>query len=714
MSQAHRKDHAREVRTFCRLCEVNCGLVATVDEEGRLAALRPDKEHPVSRGFACHKGLLAKEVHHDPDRLMTPQRKTADGFEAAEWDDAIQDVAGRLQKIIDEHGPSAVGIYMGNPSAFNALGAMGVGMSAAALGTENLFNAGTQDCANKYAISEILYGSAEIHPMADLDHADFVLMVGTNPRVSKMSFLSTPDPVAALRSVRDRGAKTVFVNPLEIADLKDVGETLQIKPDTDAYLLAAILCEIERDPDLGFAQSALADVKNLDRLVEFVRAYPAERVAAVIGISAEMIVGLAHDFAKSEHAAIHVSTGVNMGRQGALAYYLAQMLSLVTGNLDVAGGNILPSRAILPMSLPEEASAYRQSSFGEYRPPRGTPPGALLADMIFDEVSPIKAMIVVAGNPLLSIAGGDRLEAALESLDLLVSVDFYRNATAEHADWVLPSADWFEREDLNYFVQGVQRRPYLQWTESVVEPQGERRPDWWIISRILKAMGKPSLLDIPGGDVMTALWDGRLGETGNSIAALRAAEGGVVVLPETTFGEFLSQMSGPDGFDCCPDAMAPALERAEPILSELVDELSVESAGQGSGPLKLITRRTNYMMNSGFQNLKELKTSKGSITNPLYMNPRDALTRGLREGQWIVVSNEFGTLRAELEFDEKLREGVVAMSHGFGNAATSGMPTAQQHAGVNVNILSPVGPGTFDPISSMSQLTGITVEVEAA
>lgn len=160
--------------------------------------------------------------------------------------------------------------------------------------------------------------------------------------------------------------------------------------------------------------------------------------------------------------------------------------------------------------------------------------------------------------------------------------------------------------------------------------------------------------------------------------------------------------------------MVPALDRAEPILSELVDELSVESAGQGSGPLKLITRRTNYMMNSGFQNLKELKTSKGSRTNPLYMNPRDALTRGLREGQWIVISNQYGTVRAELELDEKLREGVVAMSHGFGNAGTSGMPTAQQYPGVNVNILSPVGPGSFDPISSMSQLTGISVEIEAA
>jgi anaerobic selenocysteine-containing dehydrogenase len=125
-------------------------------------------------------------------------------------------VASRLGRILDEHGPEAVAVYLGNPSAFNALGSMATGMFAASLGVPHVFNAGTQDCANKFAVSEILYGSAEIHPVADLARSELLLLVGTNPRVSKMSFLSTPDPVAALRARRDRGATTVFVNPLRI------------------------------------------------------------------------------------------------------------------------------------------------------------------------------------------------------------------------------------------------------------------------------------------------------------------------------------------------------------------------------------------------------------------------------------------------------------------------------------------------------------------
>ena len=694
------------VKTFCRLCEVNCGLEAIVDAGGRLVKLMPDKSHPVSAGFACHKGLLAQEVHHDPDRLARPQRRGPHGFESSEWETALDEIAGRLRAIIDSHGPNSVAIYMGNPSAFNALGAMATGMFAASIGVERFFNAGTQDCANKFAVSEILYGSAEIHPVADIDRADHILLIGTNPRVSKMSFLSTADPVGTLRAARRRGATLTFVNPLALDDLADIGETLQIRPDTDAYLLTSMLCEIEAAPDLGFDPAAIAGVRGIETLRRFVRPFPPERVAAVVGLETERIRELARAFASARSAAIHVSTGVNMGRQGALAYYLAQMLSLVTGNLDRAGGNVLPARGIAPMVMPPEVSAMRSSPWGSYRPGRGTPPGSLMADMVLEEVeSPIRALFVMAGNPVLSIGGGARLEQAFESLDLLVSVDYYRNATGELADWVLPAADWFEREDLNYFVQGVQRRPYLQWTDAVVPAKDERRADWWIFSQILRRMGKPSLLDIPGGDVMSALWDGRLGETGHSIAGLREAPGGVALLPETEYGRFLEGVAGEAGFDCCPDALGETLERAEQIFESLLDE--------GDRSLKLITRRTNYMLNSGFQNVKALRDAKGGRTNPLYMNPRDALERGLREGQWVIVRNENGEVRAELALDERLREGVVAMSHGFGNQRTSGMPVAQAMPGVNVNILSPTGAGSFDPVSGMGHLTGIGVEVAA-
>ena len=694
------------MKTFCRLCEVNCGLEATVDETGRLAMVRPDRAHPVTAGFACHKGLLARDIHHDPDRLDAPQRRTPQGFETSTWDEAIPAIASELTRILGEHGPRALGVYMGNPSAFNAMGSMAAGMFPAALGSDRLFNAGTQDCANKFAVGESLYGSPNIHPMADLDAADHILLIGTNPRVSKMSFLSTPDPVGALRAARKRGADVVFVNPLALDDMKDVGPTVQIRPDTDAYLLAAMLCEIEGAADLGFDAAALERVDGVEALRGFVRRYPAERVAAVVGIPAERIREMARAFATAERAAVHASTGLNMGRQGVLAYYLVQMLSLVTGNLDRRGGNVLPARGVNPMMIPEEARAVRSTPWGDYRPTSSTVPGALMADLMLTDEEPIRAMIVMAGNPVLSIGGGERLRRAFESLELLVTIDFYRNATGELADWALPAADWFEREDLNYFVQGVQRVPYLQWTDAVVAPKADRRTDAWILSRILQEMGKPSLLDIPGGDLMSALWDGRLGETGHSVRALREAEGHVVRLPDAEPGGFLDRVAGGGRFDGCPAEIEASFARADAIFDELVAE--------SGATLKLITRRTHYMLNSTFQNVKALREARGGRTNPLYMNAVDARDRGLVDGQWVIVRNGNGELRAELELDDRLAEGTVAMSHGFGNEWASGMPVAQSMPGVNVNALSPSGAGSFDPIGGMSHLTGIAVEVEPA
>ena len=252
---------------------------------------------------------------------------------------------------------------------------MPAGMFTAAIGSQGLFNTGTQDCTNKFVVSEILYGSAEIHPVADLDRADHVLLIGTNPQISKMSFLSTPDPVDALLEARRRGASIPFVNPVALDDLSDVGETLQVRPDTDAYLLAAMLCEIDRSSDLELDAKAAASLLNLDKRSAFVAAYSQERVTSVVGLEAERLCGMARDFARAPPAAVHLSTGTNMGRQGALAYYLAQMPSLLTGNLGRAGGNLLPARGLAPMQMPQELSAEQATAWGSYRPARGTPPG---------------------------------------------------------------------------------------------------------------------------------------------------------------------------------------------------------------------------------------------------------------------------------------------------------------------------------------------------
>ncbi len=693
-----------EKTTFCRVCEPACGLIATI-EDGRLARLRPDREHPITRGFACNKGLLGVRIHHDPDRVNSPLRRTRPGhFEPASWDEAIGEIAERLRAVIDRHGPDAISAYTGNPTAFNALYSPAAGAFFQQIGVGRLFSSGTQDCANKFTGSEAVFGSSTINPIPDIEHTDYLLIIGENPRVSRMSFLSIADPMAVLKAARRRGARIRFINPRRIESAgEETGDVVLIRPDTDLYLLAAMLCEIDLGP--GFDEAVVsAHGRHVDELRRFVASYPAERAAAVTGIPAATIRELAHEFAAVPRASIHASTGLNMGRQGTLAYWLLHMLSFVTGNLDRRGGNVVSE------GFYKNAKAGRrhfEESFvdtphGRLR--RGALPGNLLAEHLQDGTNPIRAMFVVAGNPLLSVAGEERLRAGFEDLELLVSIDIYRNATAELADWVLPATDTFERADINITGLGLQHRPWIQWTDAVVEPQHERREEWWIFGRLCQELGFKSPLDQEPPDLWGRI-DHMLRSRGRSLDEVRASPYGIDYGPHEPGLFYDEQLQTDDGrVDCCPPGFDQALKRAEAIFEELESE--------GATRLKLIHKRDLYMHNSWYANVPDMKRGDRA-SNYLFMHPDDASTRGLANGERVRVWNEWGEIRVELRTSDDLMAGVVAMTHGWGNQRTPGMPYAQHTPGANANRLLPSGPGSFEPLSSQAHMTGIPVEVAA-
>ena len=561
------------VTTFCRICEPSCGLIAHVDD-GVLVKLSPDRDHPVTKGFSCHKGLAAIDVHHDPDRLDRPRLRAADGtWSDATWDHAMAHVAGRLRAIIAQHGAGAIGAYVGNPTAFNALGQLHIGALLRGLAIRRTFSSGTQDCANKFVASEAVFGSATVHPIPDLDHTDLCLIIGENPRASQASFYSIPNVLGAMRRATARGARLVFVNPrrIETPD-RGVGDTVLIRPDTDVWFLAALLHEI--DALGGFDREIVArHGRNIEGLRTFVAAYPADRVADVTGVPADVIRELAAAWVATPRASVHASTGINMGRQGTLAYWLVHMLAFVTGRLDAEGGN-LKSDGFYPNArsgagVPEQG--YVETEFGRLR--RGALPGTLMADAILDSSEPIRAMIVVAGNPLLSIAGQERLRKAFEQLELLVVIDIYPSATAELAHVVLPSTDMYERDDLNIVNIGTSAQPFAQYTPAVVAPAAERRPEWWIAHRLLHELDLPSILDDEQPDPWSK-WRHMLERgSGVSLDELQAT-GQAHVLPVPTPGEFFDrQVHTADGrIDCCPPAFADALERSERLFVDMLAE----------------------------------------------------------------------------------------------------------------------------------------------
>jgi anaerobic selenocysteine-containing dehydrogenase len=692
-----------QVRTFCRVCEPACGLVAEV-RDGKLEALRPDREHPVTHGFACNKGLAGLEIHRDPDRLAFPQRrKTGGGFERVSWDEAIEGIAARVREIVAAHGPGAIGSYIGNPTAFNTLAGPAAGAFFAQLGTRRGFSSGTQDCANKFAGSEAVFGSSTIHPIPDLEHTELCLVFGANPRVSHGSFISIADPARVFKDARKRGARLVFVNPREI-ESAEPGETILIRPDTDLYLLAALLCELERNGGLD-RQALAAHGAHVEELLAFVRRYPAERAAKVTGIAAETVRELAAASAAAQGCSVHLSTGVNMGRQGTLAYWLLHMLSFATGNLDRRGGNILSVGfyEAAKAGRRDFAESFADTEFGRLR--KGALPGNLLAQAIRGAKEPVRALFVVAGNPLLSIGGEAELREAFGELELLVVVDLYKNATGEYADFLLPATDMFERADINITGLGLQYRPWIQFSEAVVPARDERREEWWIFARLAQALGLKSPLD---GGAKPDLWgriDHMLKTRGHSLEEVRSRPHGLQ-FDEPTPGRFYAdQLQTRDQkVDCCPPAFAEALERAETIFVELEAE--------GLERLKLITRRDPYMHNSWYANVPQMKRGERD-RNRLYVHPDDARERGLEDGAKARISNENGALELELAYDPSLRRGVVALTHGWGNRDSTGMSLAARTPGVNANALLPIGPGSFEPLSSQAFMTGIPVELTA-
>ncbi|MBU6314934.1 MAG: molybdopterin-dependent oxidoreductase [Acidobacteria bacterium] len=695
------------VNTFCRICEPSCGLVAHV-EMGRLTKLTPDRDHPVTKGFACHKGLAAVDLHHDPDRLDHPMLRDPDGtWRTTDWTTALGHTASRLQAIIDAHGIDAVAAYVGNPTAFNALGQLHTGTMLRTLGVRRTFSSGTQDCANKFVASEAVFGSSNVHPIPDLANTDLCLVIGENPRASQASFFSVANVLGEMKRAASRGARFVFVNPrrIETPD-KGIGDTLLIRPDTDVWFLASLLHRIDHLG--GFDERACnRHGTHVAELREFIAQYPAEATEEVTGVSVAAVHELADAWVRTPRASVHASTGINMGRQGTLAYWLVHMLSFVTGRLDAVGGN-LKSDGFYPnarsgAAVPEQM--YVDTEFGRLR--RGALPGTLMSHAILDSEQPIRALIVVAGNPLLSIAGEHRLRKAFEQLELLVVIDIYPNATSEHAHVVLPSTDMYERDDLNIVNIGTSAQPFAQYTPAVVEPKADRRPEWWIAHQLLHLMGKPSLFDGLGDGEEPdpwAKWRHML-ERGSGLRLDDLqADGRARLLPQPEPGAFHDQQvhTGDGRVDCCPPIFLPALGRCRALFDE--------ARRNGRDVLLLVQKRDTWMHNSWFSNLERMKRN-GRTSNPLGMNPTDVDRLGLRDGDAITVTSAHGSVQTTVQADEDLMVGVVSMVHGWGHAASPRMRVAAASPGANPNALLPIGEGSFEPLSSQAHMTGIAVTV---
>ncbi len=709
------------MRTFCRICEVYCGLVAEVDD-GRVLALRPDRDHPVSRGYACVKGLGLGALHDDPHRLDHPLKRVGDVYQRISWDQAITEIGARVRTLVDAHGPRAVALYQGNPTFFSFQAVLMSSAFVEALGSPNVFASHSVDTNNKFHVSTAMYGLSLVHPVPDLDRMRFLMCLGTNPTVSQMSVLQVADATAALRGIVDRGGRVVMVDPRRSETVRKVGEHVPIRPGTDAYLLAAMLhvltAELGADVD-----RVRAVASGVDEVLAVVAPWSPERATAVTGIPAETIRELATAYATAEGAALYMSTGVNMGPFGSVAYWLLQCLNLISGNLDRAGGLLVPEGAFDVLRL---SAALGLGTFDEHRTTDGRwhrvagafPVAALADEITTDHPDRVRALFVTAGNPVHSVPDGSRrLVEAMRRLDLVVSIDLYRNETAALADYVLPATDMLERSDFTITHQVLQVVPHVQWTPAVVPPAHERREEWRTFADLAEASGTP-LLGATAANALPRLnrllrrLPGRPELTPDRLIALllrwgrrtsmrelrRHPEG--VLLPRSEPGTFLGRrVRTADGLVhlAPPELVADAAR-----LGELEAELSRTDV------LRLVGRRDRRSHNSWMHGNPRISQPAGG--NTVLLHPQDAVERGIAEGDTIEVSSPTGSVRLPCSLTEDVARGVVVVPHGWGHA-TSGHPRARSLPGANVNDVIPGGPAHMDPVSGQAVMLAHAVEV---
>lgn len=731
--QHQQSDLKCKKKTYCRICEAHCGLEVEVapDESGQLdqvIAVRPDKTHPVSKGYACIKGTGIGALHTDPDRVNFPMKRVDGKLQRISWDQALKEIGDRVQVLRSRFGDRSIAMFQGNPTYFSFQNTLYSSGFLDALNSPNIFASHSIDGNPKFEVATHMYGRSLVHPVADLENIQFFMCLGSNPTVSQMSVIQVLNPIEKFKAIEARGGQVVFVDPRKTETAAKVGEHVSIRPGTDVYLLLAMLHVIAHEYTLDTREVA-RQAEGIHAFLESAKDWTPERVEKMTGIDADVIRRLALSYRDADGAALYMSTGVNMGPFGSLAYWLIQGLNLLTGNLDRKGGLLFPKGAFDAIKLAELIGLggfdeHRTLVRAWHRVAGCFPASALAEEILTDHPESIRALFVSAGNPVHSVPNGQALKPALESLDLLVSIDIYQNETSVYADYILPATDMLERSDYPVSHMVLQETPHAQYTPAIVPPKYERRPEWQIFSDLALACGASALghslcnvlphlnrllSNIPflgkrlgansfEPDHLLSLllrWGGKV-----TLDELKQAPQGVMLGP-TPAGDFLGKR--------VPTANGKVKLWAEKLALDLPRlEVFEQQFSKTQQKLQLIGQRQRRTHNSWMHNNPHIKQASGNVA---LMHPDDAKRRGVVTGDVIEIRSEQGHVSVKVNLTEDIAAGVIAVPHGWGHQ-DSNMSRAASLPGANINEVVPGGPENMEPVSGQAIMLGHFVSVE--
>lgn len=714
--------------TFCRICEATCGLEVEV-EGNRVVAIRPDPKHVVSEGFVCVKGTRYPSIQNSPDRILHPQKRIGTEWHEIGWDQAISEIGRKLRELSHRHGPDSVGHFVGSAGGANVLSPIFRSALMRGLGSRRMYGTGTCDTMNKFRVNEDMYGSPMRLAYPDTEHTEFLMILGANPAISGTTLYHLPRAKERLAQIGRKGGRVVYLNPRRI-ETAQPGEHIFIRPDTDVYFLAAFANELIRCG--GVARDRVErTMKGLDAFAETVAPWTPERQAQVTGIPAEVLCELVRAHGRASGAALYMATGVNQGRSGTLCFWLLESINAISGNLDRRGGTLMGEGL---MDMAREINKDPQMMV-HYARKDGLPtvsglqPSGMLADDILgDESDRVTALIVEASNPILACGNPDgRLTRALEKLELLVSIDLFRNEVGSLAHYVLPVPSWLERPEIPYALQsfaGCTPKPYMIYADPVVDAPPDVRPEWWIYIRLADAAGVTlfenrlasvaaklyaRLLYGPLGRFLPnvkKIFDGMLekaGLPGTSEMAKNHPHG--LLLPENEGENFLGtdRVLTPDArINLAPPSYVEAFAaRVEDLYRE---ELATRDR------IKLIGKREMRRMNSCSSNSEALVREK---TNYAYLSPGDAARIGVDNDDLVEVVSRFGKIEIPVRVTSEMMDRTVAIPQCWGHQSADGLSHARKHPGINSNLLAGDGPETIETLSGMSHLSGILVDIRS-
>ena len=709
----------------CTLCEAMCGIEVTT--QGRdILSIVGDKLNPFSEGHVCPKAMALKDLYEDPERIRTPIEKTADGkgWKEVSWDYALDKVASNLFNVQQKHGVESVATYLGNPNAHNMGSILFGPYFYRALKSHNRYSATSVDQLPHHIVSRQLFGHQSQIPIPDIDHTQHFMIIGGNPLASNGSIMTVPHIKRRLNAIQSRGGKVVVIDPKKSETAEMSSEHHFIKPGTDALLMLAMIHTlfekqlVSADVLLGFAPDLLTVEK-------YVVDYPAKRVAKLIGMSEIQIIGLVESFCKAGPAVCYGRMGASVQAFGTLTQYLIMLFNMLTGNLDRQGGMMFtqPAADFLPHSGRGSIANFHTrvrnlpAFAGEF------PVSALAEEMITEGEGQIKAIVIGAGNPILTTPNGQQLDKAFENLDFVVAVDFYITETSRHADIILPPVTALERDHYDIVFHNFAVRNSTKFSPAIFPPAETSKTDWQIYLGLAERLDKLNGLPTdkyqtlwrkePKGVVDDLLKTGRYRHENDvlSIDLLLKKPHGIDLgplqpdLPEAIFHNDKKINLSFDYF------MADLTRLDRHFFSS---ELKV-SGLSNDDTLQLIGRRHLKTNNSWLHNSQRMVkgTNNGLSRCTAQIHPDDAGKHNIQDQQMITVTSRVGKVSLPAEITKNIMPGVISIPHGWGhNKKGSQWQTAEQHAGVSVNDLT--DEMVLDELSGNAVLNGVPVTIEAA